>query len=309
MIDADLGLSGASATPRSGFNQLVGRGRPQRGRTDPVDRRDALGTQLFGLGTPLLDICGLRWLPLSPIATAYMIRSSANGRLLLGLKGTISELELHTIRSRLTAGLLAKAERGELAPHLADRLGSGSKRRGCQGSRHGCSGTVGAGVRDVLQVRHRSQGHAHALNGRGLDLPRRDRTRRFALDASDDLISGGNPGKSGLCRGLSFMAGLLHTGDYSRSCASRGRRRRVLSREWRIVVKDRYPAKAFYIDWQTYERIRAAIRATTEPNTCAPKPEARRATVIFYCTVSPGVGAMRGTRCTSGLQGWWRICV
>jgi hypothetical protein len=40
---------------------------------------------------------------------------SANGRLLLGLKGTISELELHTIRSRLTAGLLAKAERGELA--------------------------------------------------------------------------------------------------------------------------------------------------------------------------------------------------
>lgn len=33
----------------------------------------------------------------------------------MGLKGTISELELHTIRSRLTAGLLAKAERGELA--------------------------------------------------------------------------------------------------------------------------------------------------------------------------------------------------
>ncbi|MFW8610013.1 recombinase family protein [Rhizobium beringeri] len=32
---------------------------------------------------------------------------SANGRLLLGLKGTISELELHTIRSRLTRGLLA----------------------------------------------------------------------------------------------------------------------------------------------------------------------------------------------------------
>ena len=38
----------------------------------------------------------------------------ANGRLLLGLKGTISEIELHTIRGRLTAGLLNKAERGEL---------------------------------------------------------------------------------------------------------------------------------------------------------------------------------------------------
>ena len=40
---------------------------------------------------------------------------TANGRLLLGLKGTISEVELHTIRARLTTGLLNKAARGELA--------------------------------------------------------------------------------------------------------------------------------------------------------------------------------------------------
>src|SRR5690349_22749077 len=35
--------------------------------------------------------------------------------LLLGLKGQLSELELHTIRARMTAGLLNKARRGELA--------------------------------------------------------------------------------------------------------------------------------------------------------------------------------------------------
>lgn len=35
--------------------------------------------------------------------------------MLLGLKGQLSELELHTIRARMTAGLLSKAERGELA--------------------------------------------------------------------------------------------------------------------------------------------------------------------------------------------------
>jgi hypothetical protein len=35
--------------------------------------------------------------------------------------------------------------------------------------------------------------------------------------------------------------------------------------EWRIVVKDRYPA---YIDWPTYEKIRA-IKRTTGPNTSA----------------------------------------
>jgi len=40
---------------------------------------------------------------------------SPNGRLFLEIKGMISERELHTIHSRLTAGLLANAERGEVA--------------------------------------------------------------------------------------------------------------------------------------------------------------------------------------------------
>jgi len=44
--------------------------------------------------------------------------ASANDRLLLGLKGQLSELELHTIWARLTAGLLNKAARGELALRL-----------------------------------------------------------------------------------------------------------------------------------------------------------------------------------------------
>jgi DNA invertase Pin-like site-specific DNA recombinase len=51
---------------------------------------------------------------------------SANGRLLLGLKGTISEVELHTLRGRLTAGLLSKAERGELALLLPVGLARGT---------------------------------------------------------------------------------------------------------------------------------------------------------------------------------------
>ena len=63
---------------------------------------------------PLLDICGLHNCLIADRDGVYD-PGSPNGRLLLGLKGTISELELHTIRSRLTAGLLAKAERGELA--------------------------------------------------------------------------------------------------------------------------------------------------------------------------------------------------
>jgi DNA invertase Pin-like site-specific DNA recombinase len=41
-----------------------------------------------------------------------------NDRLLLGLKGTMSEAELHLIRARLEGGLHNKAARGELVIHL-----------------------------------------------------------------------------------------------------------------------------------------------------------------------------------------------
>ena len=66
---------------------------------------------------PLLDVCGHRACLIGDRDGIYD-PGTPNGRLLLGLKGTISELELHTIRGRLTAGLLAKAERGELALQL-----------------------------------------------------------------------------------------------------------------------------------------------------------------------------------------------
>src|SRR5262249_1779139 len=57
---------------------------------------------------PLLDVCGHRACLIADRDGIYD-PGTPNGRLLLGLKGTISELELHTIRGRLTAGLLAKA--------------------------------------------------------------------------------------------------------------------------------------------------------------------------------------------------------
>ena len=52
---------------------------------------------------PLLDLCGYRQCLIGDRDGVYD-PASANGRLLLGLKGTISEMELHTIRARLTAG-------------------------------------------------------------------------------------------------------------------------------------------------------------------------------------------------------------
>ncbi|WP_271606812.1 hypothetical protein [Bradyrhizobium sp. CCBAU 11434] len=59
--------------------------------------------------------------------------ATANGRLLLGLKGTISKLELHKIKSRVTTGRTAKAQRGDL---VAQRpANSAPLRLGHEGSR------------------------------------------------------------------------------------------------------------------------------------------------------------------------------
>ena len=62
----------------------------------------------------LLDLCGYRHCLVGDQDGIYD-PATPNGRLILGLKGLISELELHTLRARLTAGLLNKAQRGELA--------------------------------------------------------------------------------------------------------------------------------------------------------------------------------------------------
>jgi DNA invertase Pin-like site-specific DNA recombinase len=93
VIDSDLGLIGASTAQRSGFKELVGRvGLSEVGLILSIDvTRLARNCSDW---YPLLDICGLRGCLIADRDGVYD-PGSANGRLLLGLKGTISELELH----------------------------------------------------------------------------------------------------------------------------------------------------------------------------------------------------------------------
>src|SRR5450631_3848627 len=116
VIESDLGQSGASAAHRKGFKDLVARvtlGEIGLVLSIDVTRLARNCTDWY----PLLDVCGHRECLIADRDGVYD-PGTPNGRLLLGLKGTISELELHTIRGRLTSGLLAKAERGELAVML-----------------------------------------------------------------------------------------------------------------------------------------------------------------------------------------------
>lgn len=113
VIDSDLGITAATAQQRPGFKELLAQvtlGLVGIILSYDVTRLSRNCSDWY----PLLDLCGYKSCLIADRDGVYD-PGSTNGRLLLGLKGQISELELHTIRSRLNAGLLSKAERGELA--------------------------------------------------------------------------------------------------------------------------------------------------------------------------------------------------
>jgi DNA invertase Pin-like site-specific DNA recombinase len=112
VIDSDLGQSGASAADREGFQRLVSE--VGLGRAGIV-----LGLEVSRLARNcadwhrLLEICALTDTLILDEDGLYD-PSQFNDRLLLGLKGTFSEAELHVLRARLRGGILNKASRGEL---------------------------------------------------------------------------------------------------------------------------------------------------------------------------------------------------
>ena len=116
VIDVDQGQSGASAADREGFQRLVAD--VSLGKAGIV-----LGLECSRLARNnadwqrLLQLCALTNTLICDEDGLYD-PCAINDRLLLGLKGTLSEAELHLIRSRLRGGILAKARRGELATSL-----------------------------------------------------------------------------------------------------------------------------------------------------------------------------------------------
>jgi DNA invertase Pin-like site-specific DNA recombinase len=112
VIDEDLGKSGASSAQRTGFQRLVaevGLGRVGGVLSIEVSRLARNNRDWYHL----LDLCGLMDTIIVDDGGVYDVRQP-NDRLLLGLKGTLNEAELSWFRQRAQAGLLSKAQRGEL---------------------------------------------------------------------------------------------------------------------------------------------------------------------------------------------------
>jgi len=115
-IDDDLGRSGSTIEGRLGFQRLVAE--VGLGHVGLV-----LGIEMSRLARScrdwhqLLEICAL-FDTLIADADGVYDPANYNDRLLLGLKGTMSEAELHILQARMLAGRNAKARRGELGKPL-----------------------------------------------------------------------------------------------------------------------------------------------------------------------------------------------
>ena len=116
VIDIDQGHSGASAADREGFQRLVAD--VGMGKAGIV-----LGLECSRLARNnadwhrLLEICALSGTLICDEDGLYDPRDF-NDRMLLGMKGQLSEAELHFLRSRMRGGILSKARRGELITPL-----------------------------------------------------------------------------------------------------------------------------------------------------------------------------------------------
>jgi DNA invertase Pin-like site-specific DNA recombinase len=202
---------------------------------------------------PLLDLCSLHHCLIGDRDGVYD-PSTANGRLFLGMKGIVSELELHTLQGRLTVGIDNKAKRGELVQrlpvgyiHLDD--GTIVKDPDLQ-----VQETVALVFSSFLALRSSSKVVKH-LREHGLLLPARSQTEprvRFEAPSAGPVLR--------MLRTPTYAGAYVfgRTRWMPRTDPKRpGNQSKLLPPDqWRVVIKDHF---AGYVDWDTFQRIQSIL--------------------------------------------------
>jgi|TARA_B100001971_G_scaffold110914_1_gene101811 DNA invertase Pin-like site-specific DNA recombinase len=261
IVDGDQGKSAKHAEGREGFQTLVAD--VGLGKIGII-----MGYEVSRLARNcadwhrLLELCALFDTLIGDSDGIYNPRDF-NDRLLLGLKGTMSEAELHSLRLRLDAGRISKAKRAELIQHLPTGLVRSN------------DGEVAIHPDKSVEDRIRLVFEKFAELGSGskvlkyfvrneLKLPRHQTSGLYAgeilwkaptLSALHSILK--NPAYAG-----AFAHGRRQA-DPTKQIPGRpatGRLRRPQD-EWIALVKDAYPA---YISWQEYEKNQQTIAENQE---------------------------------------------
>ena len=260
VIDDDLGLSGASSRERLGFQRLLG-----EVALDHVGL--VLGVEMSRLARSckdwyhLLELCALFETLICDLDGLYD-PGCYNDRLLLGLKGTMSEAELHVLRQRLWQGALQKARRGELpskGPVGYVRDGDGLALDPDEPAR--------GVVRFVFELFDRlgtMNAVLRELVSSGIRLPVRP-----AGGPGKGQLSWRRPSQSALQNMLSHPA---YAGAYVYGRSGQSRRPRQQKRparlprgQWLVLLRDRHPA---YISWEQYEANQERLRQNRSRYAC-----------------------------------------
>ncbi len=260
VIDEDLGLSGSGSTARSGFARLT---------SEVALARVGL---VLGLEVSRLARNNAEWYRLIDLAgfTDTLIGDADgvyhpavfNDRLLLGLKGTMSEAELYILRARLNGGIQNKAARGELRRGLP--VGFVWGEADGEVRLHPDEAVVSA-IRCVF-ARFAEMGSARRVwlwfRSEGFQFPLQMHAHaeirwvEASYTAIHHVLS--NPVYAG-----AYVYGKTRRETVLDASGARTKRIRHLPRpEWRVFIPEHHTG---YIDWPTYEANQRRLAQNTRP--------------------------------------------
>jgi DNA invertase Pin-like site-specific DNA recombinase len=258
IIDQDLGMSGEYSAGRDGFQKLVA----------------AVGLRkvgiVLGLEVSRLARNSVDWQQLLQLCayTDTLILdeegiydpSNFNDRLLLGLKGAMSEAELHMLRSRMRGGLLNKARRGELALRLPVGLVRLADGRCARDPDAGIQASIVA-VFEAFAAHGTVPGALRQLLASGIRFPQ-------------SAWGGENAGTIIWCdynavRVRNILTNPAYAGAYvygRRRCrrAPDGHmdRHKLQAEAWTVVIPDHFSG---YVSWSEFQAIQAQLRSNSQP--------------------------------------------
>ena len=260
VVDDDLGISGSGTVARSGFERMtadVAFGRVGIVLALEVSRLARNNSDWYRL----LDLCALTDTLIADYDGLYH-PGHFNDRLVLGLKGTMSEAELHILRARLNGGIKNKAARGELRRGLPVGYVWGEE------DGEVCfdpDEAVTAAIRAVFE-RFAELGSARRvwlwLRSEGLELP----TRRHMRDPIQW-------GAATYTRVHQILTNPVYAGVYAYGKSRheryvdehgnvRKRSRKVPQSQWEVFLPEHHEG---FVDWETFEAIQQRLAKNTRP--------------------------------------------
>jgi DNA invertase Pin-like site-specific DNA recombinase len=274
VIDCDLGLSGRTATHREGFRDLLG-------RVCAGEAGAVFGLEISRLARSSADLS--RLLEVARLTDTLVVDADGiydladiNDRLLLGLKGQMSEAELHLLHSRLDGARLAAAQRGDLrlplpAGYVYDGAGQVVKDPDEE---------VAAAITDMFA--------AFTASGSAFGAAAAFAARRFPAGRAGERAWG----RLTYARAVGLLHNPVYAGAYvfgrhrTRQQVDAGggvhARTRVVARgQWHVLIRDHHEG---YITWDDYLAIEAKMAANqTSGGARPPREGSALCQGIIYC--------------------------